>query len=71
MVLPCDDAELRLMVGRAGGPGFTRTERDRCASLLSAVVALVRLAYSDAETTAPTGITGVLLPGHAMGAQVG
>jgi hypothetical protein len=71
MVLPCDDTELRLMVGRAAGPGFTRTERDRCASLLSAVVALVRLAYSDAETTVPTGLTGVLLPGHATGAQVG
>ena len=70
MVLPCEGTDLRLLVGRAAGPGFTRSERDRCASLLSAVVALVRLAYSDAEVATPGAVTAVLT-GHDAGERVG
>ena len=61
MVMPCDGTDLRLMVGRTAGPGFTRTERERCTALLATVCALVRLAYAGAETTEPTSVTGVLL----------
>jgi hypothetical protein len=61
LALPCADTELRLMVGRAAGPGFTRAERDRCAALLSAVVAVARLAYRDAGTTPAAAVTAVVL----------
>lgn len=64
MVLPCGDSDLRLLLGRAAGPGFTRAERDRCAALLSAVTALVRLAYRDALTTTPTEVTGAIVDGY-------
>lgn len=63
MVLPCPDTELRLMLGRAAGPGFTRAERDRCAALLSAVVAVARLAYRDpaAAPTTPADVTALVV----------
>jgi hypothetical protein len=60
MVLPCADTDLRLMVGRAAGPGFTRTERDRCTALLSAVVEVARLAYRDAAVNPPAAVTAAL-----------
>jgi hypothetical protein len=61
MVLPCAESELRLLIGRSSGPGFTRAERDRCSALLSTVVALARLAYRDAFTTAPTAVTAAII----------
>ena len=62
LVLPCLDTDLRLLVGRAAEPGFTKTERDRCASLLSAVVAVTQLACRDATTATPGAVTAMLLP---------
>ena len=71
MALPCDDTELRLMVGRAGGPGFTRTERERCTSLLAMVVAIVRLAYREPVEAAPSDITVALLPQRSQVIRTG
>lgn len=61
MVLPCPDSELRLLVGRSSDPGFTRTERERCAALLAAVVDIARLAYCDALRTPPTPVTASIV----------
>ena len=61
LLVPVEGTELRLLVGRAAAPGFTRTERDRCAGLLSAVVSVVRLAYADATVAAPATVTAALL----------
>ncbi|HMC70424.1 MAG TPA: hypothetical protein VKJ07_14815, partial [Mycobacteriales bacterium] len=71
MVLPCLDTDLRLMVGRAAGPGFTRSERERCAVLLSSVVALTRLAYTEAATSTPAAVTAVVLADAGARAGVG
>ena len=62
LAMPVESTELRLLVGRAAGPGFTRTERDRCAALLAATLAVVRLAYADATPSPPGPITTTLLP---------
>jgi hypothetical protein len=43
LVLPCADDRRRLVVGRSQPPGFTRSELDRCAALLAATLAVVRL----------------------------
>jgi hypothetical protein len=61
LALPCAGSDLRLLVGRAGGPGFTRAERDRCSALLAAVVAMTRLAYADPVGTAPSATTALLV----------
>jgi hypothetical protein len=61
MVLPCPESELRLLVGRSSGPGFTRTERERCSALLTAIVDLARLAYRDAIATAPGAVTAAII----------
>jgi len=65
MVLPCADSELRLLVGRSSGPGFTRTERERCTALLSTIIDLARLAYRDALSTTPTGVTAAIVEPNA------
>ena len=67
MVLPCATSELRLLVGRSSGPGFTRTERERCTALLATVVDLARLAYRDALATPPAVVTAAIVepePSH-------
>ena len=64
-------SEFRLMVGRAGGPGFTRTERERCTSLLAMVVAIVRLAYREPVEAAPSDITVALLPQRSQVIRTG
>jgi len=61
MVLPCAESELRLLVGRSSGPGFTRTERERCTALLATVIDLARLAYRDALASPPGGVTASLV----------
>jgi hypothetical protein len=68
VVLPCADTELRLLVGRVAGPGFTRAERDRCAALLSAVVAVARLAYREAAAVTAAAVTAVVLDNQPAGA---
>jgi hypothetical protein len=40
LAVPCADEHLRILVGRNGGPPFTRSERDRCAAVVD-VVALI------------------------------
>lgn len=40
LAIPLPDDHLRLLVGRDGGPAFTRSERDRCAAVVE-VVSLV------------------------------
>lgn len=71
MVLPCADTNLRLMLGRAAGPGFTRAERDRCAALVAAVVAVARLAYRDTTSAAAAAVTAVVLDQQAADARTG
>jgi ACT domain len=58
--VPLASPELRILVGRAGGPGFTRTELDRCAGLVAVVADVVALAYSDAAEAQPTRVTAGL-----------
>lgn len=43
LLAPVVDSPLRVLVGRYTGPGFTRTEMYRCASLLATTVAIARL----------------------------
>src|SRR3954464_13919476 len=71
MALPCADSELRLLVGRSSGPGFTRTERERCAALLATGIELTRLAYRDAVPTPPSGVTASLVEREAASVQPG
>ena len=71
MVLPCPDSELRLLVGRSSGPGFTRTERERCSALLTTIVELTRLAYRDALPTAPSGVTAAIVEPNATQIRTG
>jgi hypothetical protein len=71
MALPCPDSELRLLVGRSSGPGFTRTERERCSALLSTIVDLARLAYRDALQTPPSGVTAAIVEPRTSSIQVG
>jgi ACT domain len=71
MVLPCADSELRLLVGRSSGPGFTRTERERCAALLATGIELTRLAYRDAVPTPPSRVTASLVEPEAASVQSG
>lgn len=47
LLAPVGDGTLRVLVGRYAGPGFTRAEMQRCASLLTATTAIVRLAGTD------------------------
>lgn len=61
MVLPCADSELRLLVGRSSGPGFTRSERERCTALLATVVELTRLAYRDTLGITPSAVTAAVV----------
>lgn len=44
VVLPVGAGEMRILVGRCTGPAFTKSERDRCAALLSVVAGIGRLA---------------------------
>lgn len=69
LAVPCGDTTLRLIVGRDGGPGFTRSERDRAASLLAVALRLGALAYAEPVAPPPTGVTAVALGGAA--ARVG
>ena len=61
LLAPVPDSSLRVLVGRYAGPGFTRTERDRCATVLTAVTAIVRLAYAQALSNGATETTARLL----------
>ncbi|MBV9098571.1 MAG: ACT domain-containing protein [Frankiaceae bacterium] len=61
LALPCREGPLRLIVGRAGGPGFTRSERDRCATLLAVVTDVVRLAYAEPSRSDAAAVTARLL----------
>ena len=71
MVLPCPDSELRLLVGRSSGPGFTRTERERCSALLTTIVELTRLAYRDALPTPPSAVTAAIVEPNATQIRTG
>lgn len=44
VVLPIGAGEMRLLVSRCTGPAFTKSERDRCAALLSVVTGIGHLA---------------------------
>jgi hypothetical protein len=43
LLAPVADSSMRVLVGRYAGPGFTRGEMHRCASLLATTTAIVRL----------------------------
>jgi hypothetical protein len=58
---------LRVLVGRYAGPGFTRGELDRCATVLSITADVIRLAYRDATAAAPSETTQALLSGEPVG----
>jgi hypothetical protein len=66
LALPCGEGPLRLLVGRAGGPGFTRSERDRCAAMLAVVTDVVRLAYAEPVKPEATVVTATLLDADAV-----
>jgi hypothetical protein len=61
LALPCADSSLRLLVGRSGGPAFTRSERDRCTALLDVVISVTRLAYADATAQTAASVTATIL----------
>jgi len=61
IALPCADTDLRLLVGRDGGPGFTRAEREHGAQLFATVVAVAQIAYLPAATIAPKELTAAVL----------
>lgn len=61
LALPYGEGPFRLLVGRASGPGFTRSERDRCAALLAVVTDVVRLACTEASRPAISAVTASLL----------
>jgi hypothetical protein len=67
IALPCGETDLRLLVGRGGGPGFTRAEREHAAALLATVVAVAQTAYRPAVATAPDGVTSNVLGAVAVG----
>ena len=71
MVLPCADSELRLLVGRSSGPGFTRAERERCAALLTTSVDLTRLAYRDVLSTPPSAVTAAIVEPNSTRSRTG
>jgi len=71
MVLPCADSELRLLVGRSSGPGFTRAERERCAALLTTSVDLTRLAYRDVLSTPPSAVTAAIVEPNSTHSRTG
>ena len=50
-----------MLVGRYSGPGFTRGEMHRCATLLAATASIARLAYRDALAGPATETTALLL----------
>jgi hypothetical protein len=55
VAVPFDGGELRLLVGRSGGPGFTRSERDRATLLLDTVLDLASaLARQPVRTNSAT-----------------
>jgi hypothetical protein len=71
LVVPCPESELRLLVGRAAGPGFTRTERERCAALFTTIVDLARLAYRDPVTNTPGTVTAAIVEPNASQTRTG
>jgi hypothetical protein len=52
LLVPIPSNQLRVLVGRYAGPGFTRGEMQRCASLLSTTTAIIELAGADAMSSA-------------------
>lgn len=61
IAVPCAHTDLRLLVGREGGPGFTRGEREHAAQLFATVVAVAETAYLPAATVAPNELTAAVL----------
>lgn len=61
LLAPVPSSQLRVLVGRFAGPGFTRGEMHRCATLLACATSIARLAYRDAATAEPTEWTARLL----------
>jgi hypothetical protein len=61
IAVPCGESELRLLVGRGGGPGFTRAEREHASELLATVVAVAETAYRSPVTVAPDAVTAALV----------
>jgi hypothetical protein len=57
LLAPVPASGLRVVVGRYAGPGFTKGEMHRCATLLSVATSITRLAYVDALTSEATAIT--------------
>jgi hypothetical protein len=53
LALPSRDGVLRVLIGRCGGPGFTRTERERAAALLELVLSIEELAKGAAAIATP------------------
>jgi hypothetical protein len=55
LLAPVADSSLRILVGRYAGPGFTKAEMHRCASLLATAVAIIRL-QPDATIMTKAGV---------------
>ena len=55
------DSSLRVIVGRYQGPGFTRSEVDRCVALLGVAAGAVRLGFRPAARAEPAAVTARLL----------
>jgi hypothetical protein len=51
LLAPVPASQLRVLVGRYAGPGFTRGEMHRCATLITVATSIARLAYRDALAT--------------------
>jgi len=51
LLAPVPSSQLRVLVGRYAGPGFTRGEMHRCAGLITVATAIARLAYHGAIAT--------------------
>ena len=54
LLAPVPSSQLRVLVGRYAGPGFTRGEMHRCATLIAVATSIARIAYRDALGT-PAG----------------
>jgi hypothetical protein len=61
LLAPIPSSHLRVLVGRYAGPGFTRGEMHRCATLLAVATSIARLAYRDALTTQAGASTAQVL----------
>lgn len=61
LVAPIPSSSLRVLVGRYAGPGFTRGEVERCATVLSVSAQIVQLAYRSSTPAPPSVPTAHLL----------